>query len=964
MRQKTTKNINTTLKGTKQYHIKKGAEVHIMRMLRDMYNDPYLAVIREYLANALDSHREAGVDKHIEINLPSEWDPNFSIRDYGTGLSEEEFYDLMLGYGGTGSAKLTDAGSIGGFGIGCKSFFSVSDTATFTVWHKGIKKVYACQPDSSDKGAADKIWEEPSSEPSGMLVKIPMQANSVLSDKIGYITSGLTTPIIVNDEVLLGYDSTECAEHNAIFHIDEGIEYHGEVLYKAHNRVSNYNFLIYVNNMPYKISKSPILARIDKILSKRERSIKSMNTSLRCLTPTLHNNKLFCRDGFLELAPNKEAIIENEANVDFLANLFIKIVDRVHESAIDHLSGVSNKDFKKIYLKYMEAGILPQNNEGFTYNLSKVLPTRTVSLQEGSALNYKEMKELNADIITYTRSYNYGGVLARNPKYIYGDKPETWGIAAGHINKSNIIGGLEVLIGLDSTDPHMECTTRVCKSPTLLGKGPYNDEGLLIPRKIKVYIMRGYKQTMRKTAARLFKTYYEDAARQKDSSVAEEYSLGSNLIDPPSLCLVLKDPSKKALKILKKKVYLEFDIEEYTVSKPDTKSKRNTTKGSASTKDKNLPPQYIQEVKEYYNPYAERLILSDAAAPLPEGPFFYLPVYRNRCGYGSLFGDLGDKVIMTSPKDNNKYTQANIVGRGITKAGQIKEVLAHIAVYRPEDKDMCSKVYSCKVRDVAKMPERAVNLQDYYAELKADILQEKTEFSPEAVYLWYLGHPYKDHTRRRGIGAGRNSHTWGSALNTASPTPCIIHLACIAGATEQVSYIRRRLHHTNPVRRVCERVWDMMKCDVKYTREIYRVLNVYNEHTSSEEYKRYNGYMGSILTTSLDDSSRSDLSVHPTSDNTIDKVRNMAEDTNKYNGVAHRRYPLIENIIRDAINRGGIISSFTRPNNNTIGVVGHNKSNYGEDGCSKYTHFSNIIPNAVEYILMADKYANRKTTKN
>jgi len=56
-------------------------------MSSSIYNDIYRAPIRELSCNALDSHIAAGkANVPFEIHLPTQWEPYFSVKDFGTGL--------------------------------------------------------------------------------------------------------------------------------------------------------------------------------------------------------------------------------------------------------------------------------------------------------------------------------------------------------------------------------------------------------------------------------------------------------------------------------------------------------------------------------------------------------------------------------------------------------------------------------------------------------------------------------------------------------------------------------------------------------------------------------------------------------------------------------------------------------------------------------------------------------------
>src|SRR5664279_1326601 len=72
---------------------------HIMGVLTNLYSDAPLAVLREYSTNARDAHQAAGVDRPIEVSLPTALDPTLRVRDFGVGLSEQDILGIYARYG-------------------------------------------------------------------------------------------------------------------------------------------------------------------------------------------------------------------------------------------------------------------------------------------------------------------------------------------------------------------------------------------------------------------------------------------------------------------------------------------------------------------------------------------------------------------------------------------------------------------------------------------------------------------------------------------------------------------------------------------------------------------------------------------------------------------------------------------------------------------------------------------------
>ena len=108
-----------------------------------LYQNKTLAVIREITCNAVDAHTVAGLPiRDIKVHLPTFTEPYFAVRDYGPGMSETDVLSLYTTY--FRSTKDRDNTQIGGFGLGSKSPFAVSDTFTVTSWHGGTKSTYVC----------------------------------------------------------------------------------------------------------------------------------------------------------------------------------------------------------------------------------------------------------------------------------------------------------------------------------------------------------------------------------------------------------------------------------------------------------------------------------------------------------------------------------------------------------------------------------------------------------------------------------------------------------------------------------------------------------------------------------------------------------------------------------------------------------------------------------------------------
>jgi hypothetical protein len=96
-------------------------------MSKTIYSNPLKVAIQEYSTNARDAHIEVGRE-HLPITIvcPNRFDPMLKICDNGTGIDPVRMKEVFLRYGI--STKRKENKSSGGFGVGCKSWISYTDT--------------------------------------------------------------------------------------------------------------------------------------------------------------------------------------------------------------------------------------------------------------------------------------------------------------------------------------------------------------------------------------------------------------------------------------------------------------------------------------------------------------------------------------------------------------------------------------------------------------------------------------------------------------------------------------------------------------------------------------------------------------------------------------------------------------------------------------------------------------------
>lgn len=117
------------------------ANAHVFQMLTTkVYNDIILAPIREISTNAVDATIEAGSDRTFDVHLPTQDEPYFSVRDYGTGLSEEAIKTMYTTMGA--STKRESNAYNGQFGIGKLAPLAYTSSFTIDSYYNAVHSSY------------------------------------------------------------------------------------------------------------------------------------------------------------------------------------------------------------------------------------------------------------------------------------------------------------------------------------------------------------------------------------------------------------------------------------------------------------------------------------------------------------------------------------------------------------------------------------------------------------------------------------------------------------------------------------------------------------------------------------------------------------------------------------------------------------------------------------------------------
>lgn len=153
-------------------------------IINSLYKNPLGAILRELTTNALESHMAAGSTRKVAIQLPIDIDQNLTIRDFGTGLTDEDVQKYLNSLFSTSKDK--DNTYMGGFGLGSKSPLALVDTFNIVSIHKGLKNNYAWIKEAGKLPNLihlddEEDRDEPTKEEDGIKITIPLGSSTKIS---------------------------------------------------------------------------------------------------------------------------------------------------------------------------------------------------------------------------------------------------------------------------------------------------------------------------------------------------------------------------------------------------------------------------------------------------------------------------------------------------------------------------------------------------------------------------------------------------------------------------------------------------------------------------------------------------------------------------------------------------------------------------------------------------------------
>lgn len=320
------------------------AHAHFAFAFSNIYADPELAVIREYIANAVDAVH--GNDGTVEVIAPTEEMPAFVVIDTGRGMSLSTVENVLSKYFGTD--KNTTSDQIGGWGVGFQSGLAVADQFSFVTTKDEITtRAVVSKADIGLPKMKIISSSHTPGKPNGTAVTVPVQDIPRFNEKLSRILFfqdkvDITTTNIDN---MVGHPSSIKDDLMEIVFSLEHIDDEGSSIHIINDRytpawsltpekeqaskIYTKGFTISMGGVPYDVPTEMILKNVD---AKYHEAVGFMSAYMTIIDAPIDS---------VTLSPNREGVQFTDKTRNYLQS----VVASMYDSAVTGvISSVSNAD--------------------------------------------------------------------------------------------------------------------------------------------------------------------------------------------------------------------------------------------------------------------------------------------------------------------------------------------------------------------------------------------------------------------------------------------------------------------------------------------------------------------------------------------------------------------------------------------------------------------------------------------
>lgn len=332
-----------------QLQLSESNKHHLMLILTNMYQEPVVASIREYLSNAMDAQvRAKNFSDAIEISWTGD---SFSVRDYGTGMDREDLESKFFFYGE--GDKKDSLEEIGGFGLGCKAGLAVNGVLHVSTWKDGVESKATAIFDDTVNVVE---YSEPvsSTEKSGTLITVPFKTytSHKKMEEIFYKQSKMLTfwddssiPLSVQGSLYVPDKVSTPILNSILSFTDSTIGCKVWLVPKSYNYGYRY-FVISLGGVAYNVD-------VDKL--------RLDDSILKLLFPSYNVNYhrkdyVYYIDvpmsSFVKLTPSRDNIIYSEKTINSLERIIISVVENTVLQVRNIVESTEISDMKAVICKF------------------------------------------------------------------------------------------------------------------------------------------------------------------------------------------------------------------------------------------------------------------------------------------------------------------------------------------------------------------------------------------------------------------------------------------------------------------------------------------------------------------------------------------------------------------------------------------------------------------------------------
>lgn len=292
---------------------------HVMTSLTILYKDPQSAAIREYTANAFDSHTRAGQTLPVTVTLPTHELPIFTVEDFGVGMNREEIDNIYADYGASSKRKTNN--EIGAFGFGAKSALGMANQFTLRSVKDGqlVNVLLRKSPDGHNSVTI--LPAVPTDLPNGVKVSIPVDTKDIWS----FHSKAKEVFRFVNPDRLLVdgvRPTTYHATTDLVFAKDGFMGYFARTGHSHH---------VVMGGVGYALSTEDINASAERIGIKLQPTF--YGTSFVLVVPV----------GSVSLTPNRESLRFEDTTKDVLDKALGQLVDAITAKAQAEIDAIEDR---------------------------------------------------------------------------------------------------------------------------------------------------------------------------------------------------------------------------------------------------------------------------------------------------------------------------------------------------------------------------------------------------------------------------------------------------------------------------------------------------------------------------------------------------------------------------------------------------------------------------------------------